>query len=133
MKILIVALIVGVIGLGAWQIFETWHGLKEKPAKAEQAPVTVPQLESLEGLPGGLEPSLQAAQRRGAAGLRDWLRLYGKTVRDPRLAAIELDYVVLVSRDDIGEARRVFSRVKTRTSPASPVYARIKQLEKTYQ
>lgn len=58
--------------------------------------------------------------------------MYRRTVADPRLASIELDYVVLVAREDIAEARKVFAQVKQRTPPASLVYPRIKQLEKTY-
>ncbi len=133
MRILIIIAIVAVLGLGGWQIFETWQGLKEKekPRSGEETrpAATVP----VEGLPPTLETSLQAAQRRGAAGLRDWLRTYGQTVRDPRLASIELDYVVLVAREDIGEARRVFARVKARTTPSSPNFSRVKQLQNIYQ
>jgi hypothetical protein len=44
-----------------------------------------------------------------------------------------LDYVVLVAKDDPAEARRVFTRVKTRTSTTSPVYPRIESLAKTYE
>lgn len=133
MKILIIIALVGILALGGWQVFETWQGLKEKekprPTEETRPAATVP----IEGLPPILEISLQAAQRRGAAGLRDWLRAYGKTVRDPRLASIELDYVVLVAREDIGEARRVFAQVKARTPPSSPNFSRVKQLQNIYQ
>ena len=50
-----------------------------------------------------------------------------------RKAWIELDYVVMVSREDPAEARRVFAAVKKRTAESSPVYPRIQTLEKTYQ
>ena len=52
---------------------------------------------------------------------------------DPRLAAIELDYIVLISSTNPQESRRLFSLVKQRTPTNSPVYPRVKRLEKTYQ
>ena len=87
----------------------------------------------LPGLPANLEASLQAAQKQGVAGLKNWLNLYRPYVSDPRLAAIELDYVVLISSTNPQEARRLFAGVKQRTPANSPVYPRVKQLEKTYQ
>jgi hypothetical protein len=87
----------------------------------------------LPGLPVGLESSLQTAHKQGAAGLKNWLKAYRPYVTDPRLAAIELDYVVMVGAGNIKEARQVFASVKQRTPTNSPVYPRIKQLEKNYQ
>jgi hypothetical protein len=87
----------------------------------------------LPGLPPSLEPSLEAARQKGAAGLRSWLINYQVHVRDPRLAAIQLDYVVLLSHQDPVEARRIFREVQKRTPPSSPVYERIKRLEKAFQ
>jgi hypothetical protein len=54
-------------------------------------------------------------------------------VSDPRLAAIELDYIVLIGSTNPQEARRLFTAVKQRTPPNSPIYERVKRLEKTYQ
>ena len=50
-----------------------------------------------------------------------------------RLAEIELDYVVLIGSTNPQEARRLFTVVKQRTSTNSPVFPRVKRLEKTYQ
>ncbi len=58
---------------------------------------------------------------------------YRKVAKDPRLAWIELDYVQLVAPKNPGEAKRVFADVKQRTPPESPVYKRVKELEKTYE
>jgi hypothetical protein len=44
-----------------------------------------------------------------------------------------LDYVVLVANDNPAEARKTFIRVKQRVPRESPVYPRVKQLEKAYQ
>jgi len=54
-------------------------------------------------------------------------------VEDPRKAWIELDFCVAVAREDPAEARRVFAAVKERIGPASPVWPRMKELEKTYE
>lgn len=88
---------------------------------------------NLSGLPESLEFALQQAQRQGAEGLANFLRQYRYALQDPRLAAIELDYVVLVSLKDPAEAKRVFKSVQARTFTSSPVYERVKGLEKTYQ
>jgi len=89
--------------------------------------------DQLPGMPSQLEQSLQEARKRGAAGLRDWLKAHGQSIEDPRKAWIELDYCVAVAREDTAEARRVFASVKERIGSASPVWPRVKQLEKTYE
>ncbi len=99
---------------------------------AREEPKAAP-VSTLEGMPLNLEPALAAAQKQGAVGLRTFLGNYGRSIRDPRLADIELDYVVLLSRQDPVEAKRVFEAVKVRTLTSSPVYGRIKKLEKTFQ
>ena len=87
----------------------------------------------LPGLPPGLEASFQTARKQGPAGMRNWLKAYRPYLTDPRLAAIELDYVVLVGANNLKEARQIFAAVRQRTPTNSPVYPRIKQLEKTYR
>ena len=87
----------------------------------------------LPGLPPALEASLASAQKQGAQGLKNWLRGYRTQVTDPRLASIELDYVVLIGASDLKEARRVLSEVRRRTPTNSPVYARLEQLERSYR
>jgi hypothetical protein len=87
----------------------------------------------LPGLPANLEASLSAAQKQGAAGMKNWLNLYRPYVSDPRLAAIELDYILLIGSTYPQEARRLFTVIKQRTPTNSPVYPRVKRLEKTYQ
>ncbi len=136
MKALIGILVVlAVIFLG-WRMYDYWVGVdteREARERAKLPPPVVP--ERLEGLPSQLEPSLQEAQKKGAAGLKSWLDQYKRSplVKDPRLAWIELDYVVGVAAENPIEAKRVFSEVKKRTPPESPVYPRIKELEKTYE
>jgi hypothetical protein len=54
-------------------------------------------------------------------------------IQDPRKAWIELDYCVVLARENPKEARRIFDQVKQRIRPDSPVYPRIKQLEPTFE
>lgn len=89
--------------------------------------------QELQGVPSQLESSLAKAKEGGSKTMKAWLDAYAKSVRDPRLASIQLDYVLLVAREDPVEARRVFAEVKKRTPANSPVYPRVKQLESTYQ
>ncbi len=134
MKFLIGLVIVVGLSLGAWQILQFWNKAQEPPrAAVAPGPETVSNGEQLPGLPPKLQPVLEAAQQRGAAGLRDFLAGHGKNVADPRLAWIELDYVLVVAQSDPAEARKVFAQVKARLQPDSPVYGRMKQLEKTYE
>lgn len=131
-KLIAVAVIVAFL-FGGWHLFLYWEKVKNEEAvqRKEEARQFSP--ENLAGLPYGLESSLQAAQRNGASGLRNWLKTYGNVVQDPRKAWIELDYVVLVAREDPNEARKVFAGVRDRLNSNSPVWNRMKQLEKTYQ
>jgi hypothetical protein len=131
---LIVILVVVLVLFGGYQLFLYWDKVQheeEVSKKTAQSAVVTP--EQLSGMPQQLDASLKAAQAQGATGLANWLKKYGGSIQDPRKAWIQLDYCVLVSRQDPAEARRVFAEVKERTSPNSPVWPRIKQLEATYQ
>jgi hypothetical protein len=136
------ALIALLLLMGGFWLVKTLYLAYQKaeknppPANAEQSSSSQPASAAsaaLPGLPASLETSLSAAQQRGATGLKDWLANYRIYVRDPRLAAIELDYVVLISHQDPAEARRIFKDIHDRTPTFSPIYERVKRLEKTFQ
>jgi len=99
---------------------------EEAAAKAANGPA-----DGIEGMPSHFEPSLQAAQAQGAPALKVWLERYASYIQDPKLAAIQLDYVVLVSRSNPAEAKRIFQAVKQRVPKNSPVYDRVKRLDST--
>jgi hypothetical protein len=84
-------------------------------------------------MPPPLEPAYQQAQQHGNAAMRAWLKTYGPAMQDPRRAWIEMDFCVAIARDDPAEARRNFASVKQRTPPSSPIWPRVKQLEKSYE
>jgi hypothetical protein len=134
MSKLIAILIILVLLFAGWKLIEFWEedtGNRDKTDRGTTSErVTVDQLP---GMPPALEPSLQAAERQGASALANWLKTYERYLDDPRKAWIELDYCVMVARDDPSEARRVFQKVKDRTPPSSPVWPRIRELEKSYE
>ena len=131
---LIAALIIVAVLYGGWNLFLYWDKVKNEEETAKKhAAASAVNPDSLPGVPWGLEPSLTAAKQQGAAGLRNWLKTYDRYLQDPRKAWIELDYCVLVAQKDPAEAKRIFKSVKDRIPPSSPVYGRIKSLEKTYE
>jgi hypothetical protein len=135
-KLLLTVVVIVGLGMGAYQIWEYWGKFKPNESSSSQSsPAAAPVVSdtSLPGMPPKLEPYLENARQRGAQGLHDFLLTYGRTIADPRLGNIELDYAVLVAKDNPSEARKVFARVKSRTSPTSPIYPRIQLLEKTYE
>ena len=138
MKALIVIIIIVGFVYAARFLVSYYGGFKETPTTQTAAPRAISG-EDLSGLPLTFETSLQNAEKAGAAELKRWLETYRKYVKDPRLAWVELDYVVMVSQQDPKEAKQVFQTVKQRISPSSSdtgtrfVYERIKTLEKTYE
>lgn len=124
------------IVLAGWGVFALWEYWDKyntgKDLKEQEALKTQVRPEQLPGITYQLEQAYEKAQKNGAPGIRNWLKAFHNNVQDPRLAWIELDYVVAVSQEDPAEARRVFAEVKERTPKDSPVYQRVKDLEKTY-
>jgi len=133
MKYVIAAIIVIGLSLGAWQFYNYWKTFKPERAPAEAPGRPEISGEELPGLPPALAADLQTAEQHGAATLRGFLAAHSRQIKDPRLAWIELDYVVLAGESDPAEARRVFAKVKGRLDSTSPVYHRMQQLAKTYQ
>jgi len=135
-KFLLTVIIVVGLSMGAWQVYKYWGKYKEPdatqttPGQPSQSMVNG---DSLPGMPPVLDNIYQASKQRGVMGLKDFLTVYGKGISDPRLASIELDYVVLIAHSDPNEARRMFNIVKSRVTPDSPVYPRVQQLAKTYE
>lgn len=131
---LIAIAIVALMLFGSFKLFFYFEQVKnERETEKKQAAAALVVGDQLEGLPQSLVSSLQAAQTQGAAGLRNWLKSFGHAVQDPRKAWIELDYIVMLARDNPAEARALFAEVKQRTPPSSPVWPRIKQLQTTFE
>lgn len=131
MKFLISILILAALIWGGVKINERWTNIRDSndpDRAAEPQPGN-----ALPGMPAQLEDGYEAAKKRGASSLKKWLATYRRNIQDPRLAAIEMDYVVLVGTGNAEEARRVLAEIDARINPDSPVYERLKSLEKVYQ
>jgi hypothetical protein len=131
---LITAFIIIVVCYCGYHLFRYWESVRDQEeTQRKQAASQSTEGDSLPGMPPALEGSYQQARQKDAAALRAWLKTYGATVEDPRKAWIELDFCVAIAREDPAEARRIFKSVKDRTSPASPVWPRVQQLEKSFE
>jgi hypothetical protein len=132
-KLIAIVILLAVL-YGGWELFFYWERVKnEEVTEKKQAAAAVVVEDSLTGVPQPLEAGLKAAESQGAGALGNWLKLYGRSIQDPRKAWIELDYCLLISREDPAEAKRLFAEIKKRTPDTSPVMPRIKKLEKAYE
>ena len=128
-----VLIILAVAYLG-YLLFQQWDKARmehDRQQKVEAATSVSP--ESLPGMPSQLDPSLRAARENGPAAFRTWFTTYERQIADPRKAWIELDLCVALARENPAEAKRIFAGVKARVPPASPVWSKLKYLEKTFE
>jgi hypothetical protein len=133
MKAMISVLILLVVVLTVWKLWEYWDRVETNKDRAEREAKKQVDPHSLAGLEWKFEDSLQKAMdQKDPAALKAWLDKHSRIVQDPRLAWIELDYVMLIAPQNPLEAKKVYHAVKERTPPESPVYKRVKSLEKTY-
>ena len=131
-KLIAVVILLAVL-YGGWELFFYWEKVKNEENTQKKQAAAIVSGEQLEGMPPQMEPMLKAAESQGAEGLRNWLKVYGHSIHDPRKAWIELDYCLLISREDPAEAKRLFAGIKSRTPETSPVWPRIQKLEKAYE
>lgn len=131
---LIGALMILVLVWGGYRIVTYYKQVQEERfLEKESASGKNIEPTQLEGMPSQLERSLEQAQSRGSDALREWLQLNGHQLRDPRKAWIELDYCTLVASDDPQEAKAVYEAVKQRLHETSPVYPRLRLLQKSFE
>jgi hypothetical protein len=136
MKALVSILIALAVGFIGYKLFEHWEKVKEQRVleeKATRGPDINP--DQLPGLPWQLADKLRTAEQSADPAVLKRFIDYARTqpgVHDPRLAWIELDYVVRLSATDPVTAKKIFREVKKRTPEDSPIYPRIKSLEKAY-
>lgn len=135
MKALISILIVLVVGFVGFRLFDHWEQVKERRVLEERAAKGKDiNPEELQGMPWQLMAKYQDVKsdpKKLGPFIESIRKLQG--VADPRLAWIELDYVVMLSATEPLEAKRVFQAVKKRTATDSPIYPRIRSLEKNYE
>lgn len=133
MKALISILILAAVFLGVWKVWEYWDRVNRERELSQAEAATQVDSSQLAGLPQQLERPLQEVTSQGPKALKKWLDYNRRQIQDPRLAGIELDYVLLVSRENPAEAKRVFAEVKKRVEPGSPLYKRVQGLAPTYE
>jgi|PlaIllAssembly_1097288.scaffolds.fasta_scaffold415866_2 hypothetical protein len=131
-KIITAVIIIAAL-YGGWHLFLYWEKVKneEEVQKKENAQAAIAG-DSLPGLPYQLEASLQTARQQGAAAMGTWLKNNSASLQDPRKAWIELDYVLLLARENPSEAKRTYQSVRERLKESSPVWKRVVELEKTF-
>jgi len=135
MKAAIAIFIIGAVVFLSWKLFEFYDQTtneREARAREEERQRNLPR--RLTGMDPALDNIYRDAQQKGAPGLRDFLERYRGTqyLRDPKLAWIELDYVMLLVVSNPAEAKRLFNSIRTRVGADSPVYPRIRDLEKNF-
>lgn len=138
-KLIGLLLIVGAL-LGLKELHRYWEQVKSQQAAKDRQSIGAPALSTpspatVDGMPPlapGLEATLREAKGQSPAALKIWIEKHRPYVQDPRLASIELDYVVLIGGRNYLEAKKLFNAVKQRTPTNSPVYPRLQQLGKNY-
>lgn len=127
-------LIILAVGYFAYLVFQQWDEARlehEHARRNAAAAVVTP--DALPGMPYQLEQSLRTAKENGPAAFHGWYNTYAWQLADPRKAWIELELCVALARENPAEARRIFASVKERIPPASPVWPKMKELEKTFE
>lgn len=131
---LIWALIIAAVVFVGYQIYLQWVRVEEEGTTRKEAPVAVTVSgDSLPGMPPWLEPGYRAAKDKSPAALLAWYKANEAQLADPRKAWLELDLCLAIRRDSPAEATEIFARVKERVPPSSPVWPRVKELEKAFQ
>lgn len=136
MKLLISILIILGVTVGGYKLWEHWNEVKEQGIAERKAAAGADiNPEQLPGLPYQLANKLREAQQAGPDTFKRFIDGCKNfpDVKDPRLAWMELDYMVMISSTDPVEAKKIFFDVKKRTPADSPIYPRIKSLEKSYE
>ena len=131
---LIAVVIIVLVLFGVFELYSYYKSVEdESAAKKKEAAARVVKGEQLPGMAYELQASLTAAQQAGPKVFANWLATYGRSIQDPRLAWIQLDYVVAISRENPADAKKIFAAVKDRTPSSSPVYPRLQELAKSYE
>lgn len=136
MKIAISIIVIILVCVGGFKLWEYWDKVSQEKEQTEKAADGSDIKEyQLPGMPYELEQRYTAAKQKGTASVKDFLDAYRKAPKfeDPRKAWVELDYALLITGSDPLEAKRIFLDVKERTPTNSIIYPRIRAMSKTYE
>lgn len=125
-------LIILVIGYIGYLLFLQWDKARLEHEGRKNEPSAIVG-DSLPGMPYQLDQSYKTAKNTSAAAFQTWFNANERLLTDPRKAWIELELCVAMSRQNPAEARNIFAKVKSRVPPSSPVWSRVKELEKTFE
>jgi hypothetical protein len=126
-------LIIAVVVFIGYRIYLHWAEAQAEHGGQKEAPIVSVSGDSLPGMPAPLDASCRAAKEKSPAAFRAWFTANEWQLADPRKAWIELDLCVAIRRDNPAEARQIYARVKSRVPPSSPVWPRLKELEKAFE
>jgi hypothetical protein len=127
-------LIILLVCYGGYLLFQEWDKARlEHDGKKKAEAAAAVSGESLPGMPYQLETALRSARDKGPVAFRTWFSTNEKLLADPRKAWIELELCVAMSRENPSEAKKIFAGVKKRVPPSSPVWPKMKEMEKTFE
>lgn len=127
-------LIIVAVGYVGYLLFQQWDKARlEHDGRKKEEAAAVVNGDSLAGMPQQLDPGYRAAKANGPTAFRTWFKANEKLITDPRKAWIELELCVAMTRENPAEAKKIYAAVKSRVPPSSPVYGRVKELEKTFE
>lgn len=127
-------LIILVVGYIGYLLFQQWDKARlEHDGRQKEEAAAVLQGDSLPGLPSPLEAGYRSAKEHGPTAFQNWFKANERSMADPRKAWIELELCVAMTRQSPAESKKIFSNVKDRVPPSSPVWPRVKELEKTFE
>ncbi|MCO5051541.1 MAG: hypothetical protein M9920_04490 [Verrucomicrobiae bacterium] len=113
-------------------LFQQWDQARLEHEGQQRESAVVVTGESLSGMPVQLELSYRDAKGRGAAAFQEWFKQNERFLSDPRKAWIEVELCKMLIRENPSEAKKIYAAVKERVSSSSPVYEKVKELEKTF-
>jgi hypothetical protein len=127
------ALIILVVGYLAYLLFLQWQKAEsDHAARRTEEVAAVVNGDSLPGMPYQLDPAYRAAKSRGAAAFQAWFVANERQLADPRKAWIQWELCVAMTRENPSEARKIYADLQSRVPPSSPVWPKVKELEKTF-
>ena len=122
--ILVVAAYVG------YRLFQQWDQARLEHESWPRQSAAVETGEGLAGMPAQLELSYREARSRGPAAFQDWFSQNERYLADPRKAWIEIELCKALIRENPAAAKKLYATVKERVASSSPVYPKVKELEK---
>lgn len=127
-------LIILAVGYVGYLLFLQWDKARlEHDGRQKDEAAAIVQGDNLPGLPSPLEQGYRSAKDHGATAFQNWFKANERSMADPRKAWIELELCVAMTRVSPAESRKIFINVKDRVPPSSPVWSRVKELEKTFE